>query len=99
MQPDGVTRTDDEEVVGDRERGEGRRVATRRSRVVGELLVLLDAEAEVEDDERGEPPRQLEDLLDRRGTQLGPSLRADDAGDDPQPRGDLGGEARERDEV
>ena len=92
LEPDRVPRSHDEELVGGREGRECGGIASRRGRVVRELLVVLDAEAQVEDDDRSQPTSQGEDLLDRGLAHLGPPGGTPDAGDHPQPGRDLWGQ-------
>ena len=99
LEPHGVGRAHDDELVGRLERREGGGVAAGRDGVVAELLVVLDGEADVDDDVLGDPAGQAQDVLDRSGPQLGPAVGAREAGEDPHPRQHLGGQARERRDV
>ena len=74
------------------------RVASLRrgaDRVVAQLLVVLEAEAAVDDHDADQRPAQLEHPLERRRAHLGPSLGLGQTGQHAQPRDDLGGDARE----
>ena len=80
--------------VGGGEAGEGRLVAAGRGRVVAELLVVLEAEAAVDDDERHEGAAELEHPLERRRPHLGPPLGLGQAGQHPQSGQHLRGRGR-----
>ena len=79
-----VARADHHDDVGRLERAEGGRVAPRRPGVVAEHLVLLQAEAAVDDRPLREPARDRPHGVERRRRQLGPTVGARDPGQHPQ---------------
>ena len=90
--PTGSRRADHDDEV---RRSQGRQrhgVAPGGHGVEGQLLVLLQGEAAVDDGDLGEPPGHGPDLLDGRVPQLRPPVGPGDAGEDPQPRRRPGGE-------
>ena len=64
LQPHRVGRPDDDEVVGLLERRQRRGVAARGRGVVAELLVVLEGEADVDDDVVDDPAGQPQHVLD-----------------------------------
>ena len=99
LDADGVSGADRDHGVGSQQRGQGRAVASWRSRVERQLFVLLEGEPAVHDGERSQAAGQRPDGLQRRRAQLGPPLGARDAGEHPQVRGGGRGDASERGEV
>ena len=99
LDADGVGGADRDHGVGSQQRGQGRAVASWRSRVEGQLFVLLEGEPAVHDGERSQAAGQRPDGLQRRRAQLGPPLGARYAGEHAQVRGGGRGDASERGEV
>ena len=92
---DRVGAADDDDVVGRGEGGQRRRVAARGQGVVAELLVVLEAEAAVDDDELHERRGSASRTRSSAGRpHLGPALGLGHAGEHPQAGDDLGGQAR-----